>query len=122
MWEALPSGWMKRWFYHRVASGSGLECTGRPIAFKTAPGLKLDTEDRRRARRLVGITTRFNMRDLAEEYIMYGVVPLASEWRLAVGGLRDDNVRPSICSLPVPSGPRKPRPCASFHSCVLRCV
>ena len=103
-WE---SAWMRRWFYHRVESGSGLECTGRPPAFKTSPGRALDDEDKRMARRLVGLAARFNMRDLAEEFVLYGVAPLASSWHLAVERRRDDNVEPPVCVLPAPPEPRK---------------
>ena len=103
-WE---SGWTRRWFYH-VTDKSGLQCQGGPIAFNCSPSLPAEFDDMERLQSLAGVARRMSVRDLVEEYTMYGVAPL-SKWRYAGrGDDRGDGLSPSISRLHPPSAPCKP--------------
>ena len=115
--ERWASGWTRHWFYYTVTSQSGLSCQGGPISFNCSPSVQPQADDAQSLWSLVGVARRLSMRDLAEEFAMYGAAPLSTRRKYTGrGDRREDGVSPSVRCLLPPSAPCKPASAFGVHS------
>ena len=102
------SGWTRWWFYYTVTDKSRMQCRGGPISFNSSPSLKAEIDDTRKLQSLVGVARRMSVRDLAEEFTMYGAAPLSSRGKyVGQNGPREDGFDPFVSRLLPPSAPCK---------------
>lgn len=105
-WERWNTGWVHRWFYHKVSTTGGLSSRCRELEYVKQPEQDLPVKEVPALRAQVSLVRkvihRFSMRDLTEEFIDAGICLLAADW-----------------SVPVAEGTEVPHKFSTFTKCLL---
>ena len=96
--------WTRRWFYHTVSAGSGVQSHGGLIELIPSPTIVLTSREEALLLLLLNATKRLSTRDLVEEFCAFRVWPLSRGWSVTLGAPRFD-----LPSLTMPGDEGAPR-------------